>query len=85
MEPEAIMGIGPDENTLYPVDQITQQVLTPLDGDTAGRALVRLRDPHALYSDEWTETTDLITGHAIEVRRADCGAGCRCAGEVRLA
>lgn len=73
------------ENTLFPVNQMTQLALTKFEGDSMGRALVRLENPAALYNDEWTETTDLITGHTVEVRRADCGLGCKCAGEVKLA
>lgn len=76
--------VKPGENTLYPVDQLTQLALTKFEGDPDGRALVRLEDRDALNEDEWTKTTDLITGRAVEVRRADCGLGCKCAGEVRL-
>jgi hypothetical protein len=72
------------ERTLYPVDQITQIVLTAFEGDSMGRALVRLDDPHALDTDEWTEVTDQLTGHTVAVRRADCGLGCKCAAEVKL-
>lgn len=31
----------------------------------------------------WTLVTDTKTGTSWEVRRADCGAGCRCAAEAR--
>lgn len=79
------MSVGPGENTLYPVNQQTQLALAKFEDDPSGRALVRLEDRDALNEDEWTATTDLITGEAVEVRRADCGLGCRCAGEVRLA
>jgi hypothetical protein len=72
------------ERTLYPVDQITQIVLTALDGDEMGRVLVRLDDPTAIHMDKWSETTDLLTGHTVAVRRADCGLGCKCAAEVKL-
>lgn len=32
--------------------------------------------------DTWSPAT-LVDGREIEVRAADCGAGCRCAGEYR--
>ena len=78
------IDIAAGERTLYPVDQITQIALTEFAGDDMGRALVRLEDPHAIDMDEWTETTDLLTGHTVAVRRADCGLGCKCAAEVKL-
>lgn len=78
------INVAAGERTLYPVDQLTQIALTTLEGDEMGRALVRLSDPHTTDEDEWTETTDLLTGHTVAVRRADCGLGCRCAGEVKL-
>lgn len=77
------INIAAGERTLYPVDQLTQIALTKY-GDPDGRALVRLEDPHTTDMDEWTETTDLLTGHTIAVRRADCGLGCKCAAEVKL-
>jgi molybdate-binding protein len=49
-----------------------------------GRVLIRPADPTATQADKWAETTDRITGHAIAVRRADCGLGCKCAAEVKL-
>lgn len=78
------INVAAGERTLYPVDQLTQIALTALEGDSMGRALVRLEDPHAIDMDEWSETTDLITGHTVAVRRADCGLGCKCAAEVKL-
>jgi hypothetical protein len=77
--------VAAGENTLFPVNQQTQLALSKFEGDDMGRALVRLEDPAALSNDEWTATVDLTTGLAVEVRRADCGLGCKCAGEVRLA
>lgn len=76
--------IARDERTLYPVDQLTQIALTKFEGDSMGRALVRLDDPDSTMSDEWREVTDLLTGHTVAVRRADCGLGCKCAAEVKL-
>lgn len=78
------VNVAAGERTLYPVDQITQIVLTAFEGDSMGRALVQLADPDVTHMDEWTETTDLLTGHTVAVRRADCGLGCKCAAEVKL-
>jgi hypothetical protein len=78
------IDVAAGERTLYPVDQLTQIALTALDGDDMGRALVRLDDPTVTHQDEWSEATDLLTGHTVAVRRADCGLGCKCAAEVRL-
>lgn len=78
------VDVGAGERTLYPVDQITQIALTSLDGDSMGRALVRLDNPTAIHMDEWNQVTDLLTGHTVAVRRADCGLGCKCAAEVKL-
>lgn len=72
------------QNTLYPVDQLSKLALTPFEDDPSGRALVQLADPAAIHEDEWTATEDLLTGRIVEVRRADCGLGCKCAGEVRV-
>jgi hypothetical protein len=80
----AEINVAAGERTLYPVDQITQIALTALEGDTMGRALVRLEDPEVTRRDDWTEVTDLLTGHTVAVRRADCGLGCKCAAEVKL-
>lgn len=78
------INIAAGERTPYPVDQPTHNALTALAGDTMGRVLIRLENPHILNQDEWTEATDLLTGHTIAARRADCGAGCKCAAEVKL-
>lgn len=78
------VDVAAGERTLYPVDQLTQIALTAFEGDSMGRALVRLDDPHATDTDEWSEVTDLLTGHTVAVRRADCGLGCKCAAEVKL-
>lgn len=78
------LNIAAGERTPYPVDQLTQIALTALDGDPSGRVVVRLEDPHTLDTEEWSEVTDLITGHTVAVRRADCGLGCKCAAEVKL-
>lgn len=77
-------NLAANERTLYPVDQLSQIALAKVEGDDMGRALVRLEIPELVQFDEWQETTDLITGHTIAVRAADCGLGCRCAGEVKI-
>lgn len=69
------------ERTLFPADQATRDALTEWDDD---RVVVRLEVPELTDSEEWERTTDLLTGTAVAVRRADCGAGCRCAAEVKL-
>jgi hypothetical protein len=78
------IDVAAGERTLYPVDQLTQIALTAFEGDEMGRALVRLDDPTVTQQDEWREATDLLTGHTVAVRRADCGLGCKCAAEVKL-
>lgn len=78
------IDVAAGERTPYPVDQLTQIALTALEGDSMGRALVRLADTTAMDMDEWSEVTDLLTGHTVAVRRADCGLGCKCAAEVKL-
>lgn len=78
------IDVAAGERTPYPVDQLTQMALTKFEDDPAGRSVVRLNDPHATDSDEWSEVTDLLTGHTVAVRRADCGLGCKCAAEVKL-
>lgn len=78
------IDIAAGDRTLIPVDQATQKALKAFEGDSMGRVLVRPADSLAIDSEEWVETTDLLTGKAVAVRRADCGAGCRCAAEVKL-
>lgn len=43
------------------------------------------RQHRASEDDEWTTVTDQQSGLRVQVRRAPCGAGCRCAMAVRLA
>lgn len=78
------INVAAGERTPYPVDQPTQIALTANEGDDMGRVVVRLKDPSVTDTDEWTEVTDLLTGHTVAVRRADCGLGCKCAAEVKL-
>jgi hypothetical protein len=78
------IDVAAGERTPYPVDQLTQIALTANEGDSMGRVVIRLEDPHVMDMDKWTEATDLLTGHTVAVRRADCGLGCKCAAEVKL-
>ena len=78
------IDIAAGERTLYPVDQATQAALTKIEGDSMGRSLVKLEVPELTRVDEWSEAIDLLTGHTVAVRRADCGLGCKCAAEVKL-
>jgi hypothetical protein len=47
------------------------------------RWLVEFHDDPPVLGDEWVRDR-LKDGRPVWVRRADCGAGCRCAGEFRL-
>lgn len=78
------VDVAAGERTLIPFDEATRAALNPFEGDSAGRALVQLLDPEVTDSEIWKQTTDLHTGRVVLVRRADCGAGCRCAAEVKL-
>lgn len=66
----------------------TADALSPLADDTEDRVVietdVELPESRVGVADPWITTTDAITGLTIEVRRASCGAGCRCAMEVRV-
>ncbi|HEX9085914.1 MAG TPA: hypothetical protein VF867_00120 [Arthrobacter sp.] len=78
------IDVAAGERTPYPVDQLTQIALTKLEGDDMGRVLVRLDNPDVIHQDQWRQATDLLTGHTVALRRADCGLGCKCAAEVKL-
>jgi hypothetical protein len=59
-----------------------------LPDDPHGRVIIRLTTDtevtRALTSTTWYRTTDLRTGHTIEIRHTDCGAyRCTCA-QVRV-
>lgn len=69
--------------TLNPVDDPTIVHLGSWEGGPPfGRVAVELDEPVTL-TDEWQQVID-TDGRTLQVRRADCGAGCRCAGEVKL-
>jgi hypothetical protein len=78
------MNLLANECTPYPVDAQTHAVLDEFPDDILGRAVVRLPAGASWQADEWTPTVDERTGSAIEIRRASCGLGCKCAAEVRL-
>jgi hypothetical protein len=77
-----------DELSPLPADKAAEKALDEMPNDPLGRVIVRLREDEvtkARRSERWYATTDLRTGLSVEIRRADCGAGCKCAAEVRLA
>lgn len=79
--------LAADECTPIPVGTHTADHLDRLPDDHLGRVIVRLRDgevEHAVTSPTWYRTSDRRTGHAIEIRAADCGHGCHCAAQVRI-
>ena len=77
------IDVAGGERTLYPVGEAAD-LLHRLEGDSLGRVLVKLPDPHLTRYQQWTPTVDLLTQLDIDVRRADCGEQCACAAEVRL-
>lgn len=85
-QPSRTFAAGTDyaagDRTLRPVDEATARALPALPGDDLGRAVVRVGAVD--FIDEWRRVLDKRSGRWVEVRRADCGGGCRCAGEVRL-
>lgn len=65
--------------TLFPVQGETPENLEPfMDGPPYGRYKLEI-PTDVVLQDDWQQTT--VDGRAVWVRRADCGAGCRCAGE----
>lgn len=69
-----------DHHTLYP----RGDAAADLPRFDATRVIVEYQGGHLpRLTDEWQPVT-LADGRKAEVRRADCGAGCRCAGEVRI-
>ena len=75
-ESESARKLGPDEMTLDYVGDGEPEGLTRWD---ASRWVVPFVRRPAL-SEEW-ENYYIADGRMIAARRADCGAGCRCAGE----
>jgi len=70
--------------TAFPATELESYALPPFFDDSMGRVYVWREDHTAGESDRWRTTTDQITGLKVQLRRADCGLGCRCAVEVRL-
>lgn len=59
--------------------------LSYIYGPDDGRVFLTLKsttDKNKWHSDEWV-AIDTIEAGKVEVRRADCGAGCKCAVEIR--
>mgnify|MGYP001607149745 CR=1 FL=1 len=74
--------IGNNQHTLDPVGREARRL--PRFTADPGRVVVTYAGQRPELGEDWARVT-LADGRAAEVRRADCGAGCRCAGEVRLA
>lgn len=72
----------PHSYTLTPADPARDGGLPPYDG--ARRLLTFTASTIPPLTDRWAPAT-LADGRTVEVRRADCGLGCRCAGEYRMA
>lgn len=80
------MSTLPDNTyTAFPYDSFAVETFAAVEDDSMGRVYVVPENPAAVTSDDWMTTTDLTTGLTIEMRRANCGGGCRCATEVRVA
>ena len=61
-----------------------QPVPFPRFDDLDGRPRYRLDLPGLdRLRDTW-QTLTTADGHIVQVRRADCGLACRCAGEFRI-
>lgn len=81
----------PGRITAYRADD-SANALAPLIDDSEDRVVIEvdvtLDDgiERGKYerTDPWRTAVDAITGLAVEVRRAPCGSGCRCAAEVRV-
>lgn len=71
--------------TAFPYSSAEEEAFPEFPDDEMGRVLVKPADPDAVNADHWQDTVEQNTGRYIQMRRADCGAGCRCATEVRLA
>lgn len=72
----------PRSYTAQPFDKATDDQarcfgMTPWD---ANRWLLTFALDRPDTNDGWQEAT-LVEGRRIKIRRADCGAGCRCAAE----
>jgi hypothetical protein len=80
----ATIELREDEFTAFPYSDIEAEAFRALPDDEMGRVIVRPNDISAVTSDEWMSTIDGNSGRYIQMRRADCGAGCRCATEVRI-
>ncbi len=76
--------LADNEYTAFPYSEVEAEKFLALEDDEMGRVIVAPLDVEAVRSDEWMATIDGRTGAYIKMRRADCGAGCRCATEVKI-
>ena len=74
----------PNLRTAFPYSELEQLALPALPDDEMGRVYVMPADPEVTKAARWKGTTDELTGLSIQMRSADCGAGCRCATDVRF-
>jgi hypothetical protein len=79
-------NLTPDDGiyTAFTATDYEGFAMPPVPDDEMGRVYVKPADETAVKSEPWTATVDELTGFLIQMRRADCGAGCRCATEVRI-
>ena len=66
---------------------VTGHVYTPYMPDTATRVMLLVDDADMARLDNLsrfgtTTVTDLLMDEVHVIRRAECGAGCRCAAEI---
>lgn len=72
--------LEPNQLTLRPVGADGDLPLLSLHDD---RRILTFPGPRPLLGDAWVPHR-LADGRLVEVRRAACGLGCRCAGEYRM-
>lgn len=72
------MKLRDNEYTLFPYDEESANGLPRHDN---GAYIVAFQGEIPPLTEDWVIGVEEVTGRAVWVRRADCGAGCRCAGE----
>lgn len=76
------VAVGANQHTLYPVGPLARALPNAGLGDE--RVLVTYSgDYKPTLTDRW-QMVVLVDGRGAIVRSADCGLGCRCAGEIRI-
>lgn len=78
--------IASNQRTLYPYADGDDDGTFPVASNHPEMRVVTFAEgegPDHPLPDEWT-TAILDDGRTVWVRRADCGAGCRCAGQYTL-